>query len=312
MTQQAIPADVRERVIQAAAELYEQNGRQSLPTVDQVRRAARVDMNAASSIMKEWRRSQTVQAAPVAVNVPEVVSQANSTALAALWQQAQELANESLRAAQAAWDIERAELDAMRQELADAYETQAAELDQVKSAAEVAGQAADAAAQQAAQELASVRGELAQATTRAERAEATAAEAEKRVGDLRDELAKAHRAFDAGRQELADQQKANQATAAQLDQVRTELVKVQAKAEAAAESHQEQRKTAAQEAQRSAERLTTAQGERDQARKEAGTAREEAARLAGQLDTYKEQTAALLARVAPPEAKPASRKKATE
>lgn len=296
MTQQAIPADVRERVIQAAAELYEQNGRQSLPTVDQVRRAARVDMNAASSIMKEWRRSQTVQAAPVAVNVPEVVSQANSTALAALWQQAQELANESLRAAQAAWDIERAELDAMRQELADAYETQAA----------------DAAAQQAAQELASVRGELAQATTRAERAEATAAEAEKRVGDLRDELAKAHRAFDAGRQELADQQKANQATAAQLDQVRTELVKVQAKAEAAAESHQEQRKTAAQEAQRSAERLTTAQGERDQARKEAGTAREEAARLAGQLDTYKEQTAALLARVAPPEAKPASRKKATE
>ena len=81
MTQQAIPADVRERVIQAAAELYEQNGRQSLPTVDQVRRAARVDMNAASSIMKEWRRSQTVQAAPVAVNVPEVVSQANSTAL---------------------------------------------------------------------------------------------------------------------------------------------------------------------------------------------------------------------------------------
>ena len=34
----AIPADVRERVIQAAQELYEQNGRESMPTVDAVRR----------------------------------------------------------------------------------------------------------------------------------------------------------------------------------------------------------------------------------------------------------------------------------
>ena len=62
----AIPADVRERVIQAAQELYEQNGRESMPTVDAVRRLARVDMNAASAVMREWRRAQTAQAAPVA------------------------------------------------------------------------------------------------------------------------------------------------------------------------------------------------------------------------------------------------------
>ncbi len=120
MTSLPIPAEVRERVVQAAAELYEQGGRQDFPTVDQVRRLARVDMNAASSIMREWRRAQTARAAPVAVMVPEAVSQANSTALAALWHQAQELANTSLRTAQVAWESERGELDAMRQELADA------------------------------------------------------------------------------------------------------------------------------------------------------------------------------------------------
>ena len=49
----------------------------------------------------------------------------------------------------------------------------------------------------------------------------------------------------------------------------------------------------------------------DQARKEASAAREEAARLAGQLQAHQEQTAAILARLAPPatEEKPATRKK---
>ena len=139
----AIPADVRERVIQAAQELYEQNGRESMPTVDAVRRLARVDMNAASAVMREWRRAQTAQAAPVAVTVPEVVTQAHGAALVALWQTAQELANESLRVAQAAWEAERAEADHDRQELADAYERQAAELDVTSAVAESIAQDKD-------------------------------------------------------------------------------------------------------------------------------------------------------------------------
>jgi len=128
-----IPADVRERIIQAAVDLYAQAGHETFPTVDQVRRAARVDMNAASSVMREWRRQQTVKAAPVAVTIPEAVAQANSVALAALWSQAQTLANESLRSAQASWEAERGELDAMRQELAEAYETQAAEIERLNA-----------------------------------------------------------------------------------------------------------------------------------------------------------------------------------
>jgi chromosome segregation ATPase len=136
MTQSTIPADVRERIIAAAADLFEQTARQTMPTVDAVRRAARVDMNAASSVMKEWRRAQTAQAEPVAVAVPEFVQKAGNAALATIWQQAQELANESLRSAQAAWETERSDLDAMRQELADAFERQADELDKAHAAAD--------------------------------------------------------------------------------------------------------------------------------------------------------------------------------
>ncbi|MFA4475379.1 DNA-binding protein [Xanthomonas perforans] len=302
MTQQApqIPADVRERIIAAATDLFEQSGRETMPTVDAVRRAARVDMNAASAVMKEWRRAQTAQAAPVAVAVPEVVQQASSAAVATIWQQAQELANESLRSAQAAWETERAELDAMRQELAEAFERQAGELE--ATTAELTAE--KAAAEKLAQELTAVRQELAAASERAATAEA-------RAGELRTELDRAHEDADQARRALADQQKAGQAVAAQLDQVREELATVRAKADAEREAHQEQRKAAAVEAQRMAERLTAAQAERDQAAKATAQAREEAARMAGQLDTLKEQSAALLARITPPaaEAKPATRKK---
>lgn len=305
MTQSSIPAEVRERIVTAAVELYDQAGRENLPTVDQVRRAARADMNTTSVVMREWRRQQTAQAAPVAVSVPEAVTQANAAALAALWQQAQELANESLRAAQTAWEAERVELDTMRQELADAYETQATELDQVKAQAVAADQAHQEQSKLATAELAGVRVELSQAVMRAERAEAKADEIERRAGDLRAELDRAHQDADQVRAAVIEAQQATQAITAQLDQVRAELAKAQAKAEAAEESHQEQRKAAATEAHRIAERLTAAQAERDQARQDAGSARERAAELSGQLTAHQEQAAALLARLAPAEAKSA-------
>lgn len=265
MTPQApqIPADVRERIIAAATDLFEQSGRETMPTVDAVRRAARVDMNAASAVMKEWRRAQTAQAAPVAVAVPEVVQQASSAAVATIWQQAQELANESLRSAQAAWETERAELDAMRQELAEAFERRAGELD--ATTAELAAE--KAATEKLAQELAAVRQELGAAQEQAHTAEARAQEIERRADELRTELDRAHQDADQARGALAEQQKASRAAAAQLDQVRAELVKVQAKAEANEEAHQEQRKTAAGEAHRMAERLTAARAERDQPRR---------------------------------------------
>ncbi|KEZ95099.1 chromosome segregation protein SMC, partial [Xanthomonas vasicola pv. vasculorum NCPPB 895] len=121
--------DTRDRIFAAANQLYEAAGRKAFPTVDAVRKAAKVNMNDANAGMKEWRRAQTAQAAPIAVQVPEAVQQLHGQGLAALWQAAIDQASESLRAAQAGWEAERAELDALNKQLGDAYDAQAAELD---------------------------------------------------------------------------------------------------------------------------------------------------------------------------------------
>lgn len=273
--------DTRDRIFAAADALYEQGGRESFPTVDAVRKTARVNMNDASTGMKEWRRLQTARAAPVAVQVPAPVQQAAGAALATLWQEAQTLANESLRAAQAGWEAERLEADTLNQQMADAYEAQAGEL----TAAQARIAELEAAAREAAGLAEARRGQLEEARAALADLQQRAATAEARAGELRVELDHAH-------------QEARQARA-ERDQVRGELARVQARAEALEQAHQEQRKTMAAEAHRQAERLTALQGERDQARQAAGQAREEAARLGGQLTAQKEQVTALLARVAP-------------
>ncbi len=287
-----IPADIRERIIQAANDLYRQADRQTFPTVDQVRRHARVDMNAASAIMREWRRSQTVQAAPVAVHVPDAVVNANNQVLVALWTQAQELANESLKTAQSAWNAERNELDEMRQELANAYETQAAEFELFKTQTADKELAHQEAAKQAASDLASVRTELAQALTRAERAEAQVGEIERRANDLRGELDRAHEDIDQARCVLADHQKLTASITVERDAAKSELTRILATAEAMSETHREQCNAATQE-------LAKLTEQRDQALKSAEDAREYAAELAGKLSATYEQNVALLERIAP-------------
>ena len=311
---QAIPADVRERVIQAAQDLYEQSGRQTMPTVDAVRRQARVDMNAASAVMRDWRRAQTAQAAPVAVTVPEVVTQANSAALAALWQQAQELANESLRAAQAAWETERADAEHDREELAEAYERQAAELEQIKAAAALAEKAHQEQHAGTAAELATARAELAQAVTKAERAEAKAGEIEHRAADLRAELDRAHQDSDHARTELntlAGELRLSQDNAAAL---RAEL---KAAETVNAQEVERLHESARLDRERILAELAAAKDAASKAQESAAEARERAAGLSGQLEAVQQQSAALLARLAAPvkpgakPAKPARAKKET-
>lgn len=123
----SIPSEIKDRIIATADELYEQSGRESMPTVDAVRRAAKVDMNSASAVMREWRKRLTAQAAPVAVAIPEPVAKAASVATAALWKAAQDVAGEALQAAAAAWETERVEMEQMRQEMSQAFELQAEE-----------------------------------------------------------------------------------------------------------------------------------------------------------------------------------------
>jgi chromosome segregation ATPase len=224
-------------------------------------------------VMREWRREQTMRAAPVAVQVPEPVAVANSQALAALWMQAQQLANESLQAAQAAWEVERSQLDTLRQELATAHDGLAAELDDVKARALAAEQGHEAALQQAAADLVDVRAALASALVRADRAEARTGELEREHMRLTGEASTLHAA---------------------LENVRAELAATKAKADVDAQHHAGQRSQAAKAAHQLAERMTKAEAERDNARKAETQAREQAARLHGQVDALQQHNADLL------------------
>ena len=264
--------DIRDRILTAADALYEQTGRTSFPTVDSVRKLAKVNMNDAAATMKEWRRAQTAQAAPVAITVPEAVHQLHSQALAALWQSAQNTANESLRAAQAGWEAERAEAETINKQLGDAYDAQAVELDAAnRQIDELAAkyQAEQQRTTELTQKIEETRKATLVAENRAAIAEQRALEIERRATDLRAELDRAHQDAVATRTELVDVRQAQQ----------------------------DQRKTAAQEALRAAERLTATQAERDEARKETAKAREETAHWRGQVEALKEQQRGLLAAI---------------
>jgi chromosome segregation ATPase len=215
--------ETRDRIFAAADSLYEQAGRDAFPTVDAVRKTARVNMNDASVGMREWRRAQTVQAAPAAVHVPETVRQAGSAMLATLWQEAQALANESLRAAQAVWDAERTEAETLNKQMADAYESQAADLEIVRTRiAEL-----EASVRQALEETESHRKLVEEARTALIDVQQRAATAEARAAELRTELDYAHREVREAHQEAR--------------KAHAELAKTQTRADAERAAYQEPR-----------------------------------------------------------------------
>ena len=261
-----IAQDIKDRITVAANALYEELGRSEFPTVAAVRSRAATDMNAASIVMRQWRRAQTTQSAPVAVDVPDKVRTAHGVALASLWSEAQALANTGLSVAQAAWDTERAEAEALRGELSDAFEAQHRDLETAQ--AQIARHIEQQTHQQAQGEA--LRSELAQASQRAGTAEARAIEIERRANDLASELQRMH----------------------------ADLASTKAAAQAERQQHTEQRKQSAQEALRVAERMTQAEADRDRERREAGKAREEAARLQGMVQAMTSQNAELMRAVA--------------
>jgi colicin import membrane protein len=260
-----LASDTNERIFAAADALYAQGGRAGFPTVDAVRKTARVNMNDASVGMREWRRSQTAQAASLSDQVPESVRQASGAALIGLWRHAQDLANASLRDAQIAWETERAESNTLNKQMADAYEAQAAELDAaLAETVSLKGNAAQAAADKAGleSELAAARHELVSARAATERTEARAIEIERRAADLRTELDHAH-------QDAA--------------QARAEIVGMR-------DSHAAEIRTLRSE---STSALAAAASDRDNLRREASLAHEEAAVLRGQIAAFKEQSPVL-------------------
>ncbi|UTH34284.1 DNA-binding protein [Ectopseudomonas hydrolytica] len=319
-----IPADVRARIIEAAEALYEQTGRERLPTVDAVRRAARADMNAVSTVVREWKQQLSARPAPVEVSVPEAVRQASDEALVTVWAVACDLANASLRSAQASWDQEKGDMEAMRRELAQLYEEQERALEESRQAQAAAVQGREKAEQRAdelARQLAEAREALARQTALTEQAEARAVEISQHAADLKSELAIAHEDAAAARGELSA---ARLAHLAELDQVKNvaaeqiertneqlatargrlaeaseqlesrtqglielqqQLATATARLEAAEATHAEHKQTVARAASEQAQRFTALQAERDEAVRVSRQDSEERARLQGQVES---------------------------
>jgi len=135
-----IPTEIRDRVISAANDLYLQSNYEKIPTVDQVRRESRVDMNAASCVMKEWRDSLTLKSRHTEIAIPEALQQMMNSTVAPIWQYATELAHQSLHKAQAEWEAERQRDEAIRIELSDTCDLQTEELESVKSQLDISRQ----------------------------------------------------------------------------------------------------------------------------------------------------------------------------
>jgi len=306
-----ISTEIRTRIITAADQLYQEADRERFPTVDQVRRAARADMNTTSVIMKEWRRQQTAAPAAVAAPIPDRVRDAALASAAITWSESQELANESLDIAKAAWETEREAADAMRAELADAYESQATELADTAQAladSQATAKATDEKFQVMAAELTTTTGKL--TSEEAKRAELARLEqaAQDRIEELRDELAqeKADAAQHAEQHRIeleemrAKQEKLTNDHAGQLaavqkqyDTAAQELAVVNARAEA--------EKTAAKDSQLAAEsQAVKIASELETARNRASEAREKAAELAGQITAITAQNKELMAMIENP------------
>jgi colicin import membrane protein len=165
-------------------------------------------------------------------------------------------------------DQTQAEADALEIKLADtqkASQTQAIELAQLRERLTATEQSAKAASGQHTAELARMNATI---------------EAEQTRHQQETQLL---------RSELADQKQATQVAIVDRDQARAELAIVKAKAEVTDQAHQEQRKATADEEKRNVERITKFEADQAQTHKEASAAREDAAKLRGQVEAMQAQ-----------------------
>lgn len=190
-----IPSETVKRITAAADKIYEDCGRQSFPNVDTVRRAARVNMNDASSVMRAWRRARTEAAAPLASPIPTTVQEAGQAMLGAVWSAAIAATNTRLQGAQTAWEQERADAEACRAQLATAFDDQGEELEMARKANEAVQQSLEVQRTELLSANAEVRRLLKEAADKdilLAKAELQVAEISKRADNLKYELDIAH------------------------------------------------------------------------------------------------------------------------
>ena len=321
-----VAKEIRDRIWSAADYLYEEAGRGDvMPTVDAVRRHARANMNDVSLVMKEWRGAQKATVKSVSVQVPEALASLSVQSLGAMWQQAQDHANESLRAAQASWDAERIENEALTAQISQAFDEQAGILATTQAESRRLSALSDDQArliEDLNRQVLELKSMLSAAKSEAGQANVRAAEIDNKAHELRKELDHAHdlaqRAAAQAERDRADGQKRMDDLKRETDEARqahaTEIGKLQSRidslnqdcAEArverdhARQEHQAERENRTGEAAKMQEKLASltterdeARAERKEARSESREAREVAAKQSGELEALKAQIASM-------------------
>lgn len=193
----------RDRIFSAADQLYEAAGKSAFPTVDLVQKLAKVNMNDACAGMKEWRHKQAPPIDTVTEEIPQQLQQESALSLQSLWKTAVSLANDALRAAQATWQLERREAEAIGEEMANAYETLERESNALRlDLLETTGKLATA--EERSEQLVY---EHIVSNAAAEQARAMAEQIQSQVSDLRKERDQLSSALDRAHNEAAESRK---------------------------------------------------------------------------------------------------------
>ena len=246
-------------------------------------------MTTIAASLRRWRERQELKAEePVQrAPLPEPVGEAMRESVDRLWKAAQ---------AETQKDIERL-TQAMNERVAEATSERDEALSELQStveelqAAQARGAGLDAELVIARKERDGLRAQLAAAVERAGTAETRAVEIERRADDLGGELGRVH-AEAATERERQAQDLVRLRT--ELDHARAEVATVRATTDALVAQQAVQQQRLADEAERQVVHLKGVEAERDQLRKDAGAAREEAARLAGKIEAMTSQHAELL------------------
>ncbi len=121
--------EIKERIFAAADELHAANPNGEFPNVEAVRQLSRAGMNNVVEAMKEWRAKQRKQVQAVREPLPTKLHGILQATGQSLWETAQQLANESLEAARAAFEAEKTDLTELSVQQSAAFEAQTGELE---------------------------------------------------------------------------------------------------------------------------------------------------------------------------------------
>jgi colicin import membrane protein len=282
----SISPAIRARIFNACDELYNAGGRTEFPTVDSVRRLAKVSMNDCCIGVKEWRKQQTSAPKPMGKPVPDQVQQASTSATAQLWAAAVEIAQGSLNAASAGWDQDRTDNEKLLQEACTSFERECAASESLRARlAEIEANANEAAASAEA-EIAVARGAIAVLTEQASTATTRAGEIEKRADDLKSALTDAQASARTQAANLDIERRQHAEARALLENRSAELATAKARLEVEQRVQLEQ-----------AEQLKQVEADLANAAGAAASAREEGARLKGMCETLQANQAELMSAI---------------